>query len=33
MKGGNMFDLVLAGSICGVLLVYLVWAMLRPEDF
>ncbi|WP_442865422.1 K(+)-transporting ATPase subunit F [Acidocella sp. MX-AZ03] len=21
------------GAICAVLLVYLVWAMLRPEDF
>ncbi|WP_081822134.1 K(+)-transporting ATPase subunit F [Acidocella facilis] len=28
-----MLDQVLGGAICAVLLVYLVWAMLRPEDF
>jgi len=28
-----MFDLVLGGVISAGLLVYLVWAMLRPEDF
>ncbi|WP_408841797.1 K(+)-transporting ATPase subunit F [Acidocella sp.] len=28
-----MFDLVLGGVVSAVLLVYLVWAMIRPEDF
>ncbi|WP_039885169.1 MULTISPECIES: K(+)-transporting ATPase subunit F [Acidocella] len=28
-----MLDQALGGAICAVLLVYLVWAMLRPEDF
>ncbi|OYV44121.1 MAG: potassium-transporting ATPase subunit F [Acidocella sp. 20-57-95] len=28
-----MFDLIFAGGISAALLVYLVWAMLRPEDF
>jgi len=28
-----MFDLVLGGVISAGLLVYLIWAMLRPEDF
>jgi len=28
-----MFDLYLGGVISAGLLVYLVWAMLRPEDF
>jgi len=28
-----MFDLVLGGVISAGLLVYLVWALLRPEDF
>jgi len=28
-----MLDLVLGGVISAGLLVYLVWAMLRPEDF
>jgi K+-transporting ATPase KdpF subunit len=28
-----MFDLVFGGVISAVLLVYLVWALLRPEDF
>jgi len=28
-----MFDLVLGGAISAGLLVYLIWAMLRPEDF
>jgi len=28
-----MFDLILGGVISAVLLVYLVWAMIRPEDF
>lgn len=27
------FDTVLGGIISAILLVYLVWAMLRPEDF
>ncbi len=28
-----MLDLVLGSAVSAVLLVYLVWAMLRPEDF
>ena len=28
-----LFDTVLGGIISAILLVYLVWAMLRPEDF
>jgi K+-transporting ATPase KdpF subunit len=28
-----MFDLVFGGVISASLLVYLVWALLRPEDF
>jgi len=28
-----MFDLVFGGVISVSLLVYLVWALLRPEDF
>jgi K+-transporting ATPase KdpF subunit len=28
-----MFDLVFGGVISAALLVYLVWALLRPEDF
>jgi K+-transporting ATPase KdpF subunit len=28
-----MFDLIAGGAISALLLVYLVWAMLRPEDF
>jgi len=28
-----MLDLVLGGVISAGLLIYLVWAMLRPEDF
>jgi len=28
-----MFDLVFGGVISAGLLVYLVWALLRPEDF
>jgi K+-transporting ATPase KdpF subunit len=32
-EGIAMFDLVLGGVISAGLLVYLIWAMLRPEDF
>ncbi|MDE1897256.1 MAG: K(+)-transporting ATPase subunit F [Rhodospirillales bacterium] len=28
-----MLDFVLGGGVSAILLVYLVWAMLRPEDF
>jgi|GEM_PF-5684450 K+-transporting ATPase KdpF subunit len=28
-----MLDLVLGSAVSAVLLVYLIWAMLRPEDF
>jgi K+-transporting ATPase KdpF subunit len=29
----KMFDLVFGGVISAAMLVYLVWALLRPEDF
>jgi K+-transporting ATPase KdpF subunit len=29
----KMFDLVFGGAISAAMLVYLVWALLRPEDF
>jgi K+-transporting ATPase KdpF subunit len=29
----KMFDLVFGGVIAAAMLVYLVWALLRPEDF
>jgi len=28
-----MFELVLGGAVSACLLVYLVWALVRPEDF
>ncbi|WP_408862247.1 K(+)-transporting ATPase subunit F [Acidocella aquatica] len=28
-----MLDLVLGGAVSAGLLIYLVWALLRPEDF
>jgi len=28
-----MFDLIFGGIISAALLVYLTWALLRPEDF
>jgi len=28
-----MFDLILGGAVSAGLLVYLVWALVRPEDF
>jgi len=28
-----MLELVLGGAVSACLLVYLVWAMIRPEDF
>jgi len=28
-----MFDLILGGAVSAGLFVYLIWAMLRPEDF
>jgi len=28
-----MFDLILGGAVSACLLVYLVWALVRPEDF
>jgi len=27
-----MFDLVLGGAVSALLLVYLLWALIRPED-
>jgi K+-transporting ATPase KdpF subunit len=32
-KSDCMFDLVLAGAVAIGLLIYLVWALVRPEDF
>jgi K+-transporting ATPase KdpF subunit len=29
----KMFDLVLGGVLSAGMLVYLVWALIRPEDF
>jgi len=28
-----MFDLIAGGAVSSLLLVYLVWALIRPEDF
>jgi len=28
-----MLDLVLGGAVSALMLVYLVWALVRPEDF
>jgi len=28
-----MFELMLGGAVSACLLVYLVWALVRPEDF
>jgi len=28
-----MLDLFVGGAVSGLLLVYLVWALVRPEDF
>jgi len=28
-----MFDLLLGGILSAAMLVYLVWALIRPEDF
>jgi K+-transporting ATPase KdpF subunit len=33
VKRFEMFDLIFAGVISAGLLGYLVWALLRPEDF
>jgi len=27
-----MLDLILGGAVSGALLIYLLWALLRPED-
>jgi K+-transporting ATPase KdpF subunit len=27
-----MFDLILGGAVSALLLVYLLWALIRPED-
>ncbi|BAJ80512.1 potassium-transporting ATPase F subunit [Acidiphilium multivorum AIU301] len=32
-KAGSMIDLILSGIAALLILVYLVWALLRPEDF
>ncbi|WP_084623515.1 K(+)-transporting ATPase subunit F [Acidisphaera rubrifaciens] len=28
-----MLDLLIAGAVSALLLVYLLWALIRPEDF
>ncbi|MFT2096690.1 potassium-transporting ATPase subunit F [Acidiphilium sp. PM] len=28
-----MFDFLIGGTVAGLILIYLVWALLRPEDF
>jgi len=28
-----MLDLILGGGVSSLLLIYLVWALVRPEDF
>ncbi|MBU6449302.1 MAG: K(+)-transporting ATPase subunit F [Rhodospirillales bacterium] len=33
MRARVMLDLALGAAVSAILLVYLVWAMLRPEDF
>ncbi|MBN9559695.1 MAG: K(+)-transporting ATPase subunit F [Alphaproteobacteria bacterium] len=34
MSGSDaMLDLVLGGAVSAALFVYLVWALIRPEDF
>jgi K+-transporting ATPase KdpF subunit len=32
-RAAPVFDLILGGVVSAGLLVYLLWAMLRPEDF
>ena len=32
-EGERMFDLILAGAVALGLFVYLIWALVRPEDF
>ena len=31
-EASPMFDLILAGAVAAGLFVYLLWALLRPED-
>jgi K+-transporting ATPase KdpF subunit len=33
MRAHLMLDLALGGAVSTLLLVYLVWALVRPEDF
>jgi K+-transporting ATPase KdpF subunit len=33
MRSNLMFELILGGLVSAGLLVYLVWALVRPEDF
>jgi K+-transporting ATPase KdpF subunit len=28
-----MLDLIFAGAVAALLLIYLIWALVRPEDF
>jgi K+-transporting ATPase KdpF subunit len=33
VRADLMLDLVLGGAVSALMLVYLVWALVRPEDF
>jgi K+-transporting ATPase KdpF subunit len=33
VRADLMLDLILGGVVSSLLLVYLVWALVRPEDF
>jgi K+-transporting ATPase KdpF subunit len=33
VRADLMLDLVMGGAVSALLLVYLVWALVRPEDF
>jgi K+-transporting ATPase KdpF subunit len=32
-SGSDMLDLVVGGAVSAMLMIYLVWALVRPEDF
>jgi K+-transporting ATPase KdpF subunit len=33
LRAHLMLDLAIGGAVSGLLLVYLIWALVRPEDF
>jgi K+-transporting ATPase KdpF subunit len=33
VRANLMLDLVLGAGVSGLLMIYLVWALVRPEDF